>query len=119
MKIKYPKGTPCPSHEYYKDVFGDGYRQIQKRGFLVGCHSENISTFFNHPFRGESVEDQKFIEEIFGLENVEKLDIKLSMGRKILKKLPNSVRRKLRYLATEKKWILRPLFAVIYNILRS
>src|SRR6185312_3655892 len=51
---KYKAGTPYPSHEYLKDCFNTGV--FQGRGFLVGTHGENISTHWNHPFSGASVE---------------------------------------------------------------
>lgn len=102
----YPKGTPCPSHEYYKDVFGDGYKQINLRGFLVGCHSENISTFYNHPFKGKAF---NLAMDMFGLKGVDKLVLKNSIRKKILRKLPFKVQKKLRYWYAER----------LYNWLRK
>lgn len=112
---KYKKGTPIPSHEYVPDAIR--YAKINERGFLVGCHGSNISTTFDNPFGGEKVPCN--VLEDFGILNVEKLVIPLSFGKIIFDKLPYKFKRKLRYLAGEKKWILRPIFSIIYNILRS
>jgi hypothetical protein len=112
---KYKKGTPCPSHEYIGDCLK--YGQIDERGFSVGTHGENISTHFDNPFAGEKV-GQEALKD-FGIENTEVLKISFSLGKVIFNKLPHQVKRKLRYLAGEKKWILRPIFAIIYNTLRS
>ena len=112
---KYKKGTPLPSHEYLKDVFPD-YEVINKRGFLVGCHTDNISTFFNHPYKGEAV--GKEILKDFGLDKTERLKLKFSFRKWLFGKLPFKVQRKLRWWAGEKRWILRPFFALIYNLLR-
>ena len=117
MTVKYKQGTPLPSHEYVKDVFGDRYKVIDARGFLVGCHGDNISTQFNNPFAGDYVSNE--VLKNFGLENVEPLQIPFSLGRLVFKKMPYSWKRKLRYLAGEKKWIGRSLFSIIYNFLRS
>lgn len=111
----YKKGTPLPSHEYVKDCVN--YSQIDERGFLVGTHQDNISTGFDNPYAGDKVSEE--ILQEFGLDKVEVLKIPFSLGRFIFSKLPHQVKRKLRYWAGEKKWILRPFFNVIYNILRS
>lgn len=112
---QYKKGTPIPSHEYVKDALSYGI--IRERGFLVGCHGENISTVFNHPFRGATV-DQGFLRD-FGLQDVSPLRLDFSFRREVFKRLPYKVQRKLRYWAGEKRWLLRPLFSLIYNGLRS
>lgn len=112
---KYKKGTPLPSHEYVKDCIN--YRQIDERGFLVGTHQDNISTGFDNPYAGKEAKED--ILEQFGIEYCGKLKIKFSLGRYIFSKLPYQAKRKLRYWSGEKKWILRPLFNVIYNLLRS
>lgn len=104
---KYKAGTPIPSHEYVGDALN--YLQIDARGFTVGCHGDNISTQFNNPFAGDEVSPLK----------AEPLIIPFSLGRLVFEKLPYSWKRKLRWWAGEKKWILRPLFSIIYNLLRS
>lgn len=122
----YPKGTPLPSHEYVKDCLR--YGTIPERGFLVGTHGENISTIWNHPYRGEILQgkiegeyitDGQDILRDFGLDKVSELKLPFSLRRKIFSKLPHKVLRKLRYLAGEKKWVLRPLFSLLYNGLRG
>lgn len=102
---QYPKGTPLPSHEYVGDCLH--YKQLQKRGFLVGCHGENISTYYNHPFKGKETGRETW--EYFGLKDVELLKLKFSLRKKILRKLPHSVQKKLRYWYGEK----------LYNWLRK
>lgn len=118
--LKHVKYTgPYKSHEYVKDYLPSNY--IDLRGFVVGTHGENISTVFDHPYAGQ-VFSEEATEEIlsnFGLEGVEKLKLDKTLNTVIFSKFPYSWKRKLRYLAGEKKWILRPLFAVIYNMLRS
>lgn len=105
---KYKKGTPLPSHEYVKDCLD--YGVFEERGFLVGTHGENISTVFNHPYKGAIVND---VLSQFGLENVEPLKIKYSLRKRFLRSLPHRVQRKLRYVFGEKGW------ARIYNFLRN
>lgn len=114
--IKFPKDIfiepkkhmdytgPYKSHEYILD-FTDYYKH-QARGFLVGCHGENISTYYDHPFKGLSVPDYRL--EDFGLEEAPNLKFKVGWKRWILKKLPHKIRRKIRYCHER-----------IYNFLRS
>jgi hypothetical protein len=106
---EYPKGTPLPSHEWVKDCLN--YKQIDRRGFLVGTHGENISTYFNHPFKGLRVPSMYRLN--FGLLTVLPLRISLSLRKKILKKLPYNVQKKLRYVLGEKGW------KKIYDFLRT
>lgn len=110
----YKRGTPLPSHEYVKDCFTYGLFDV--RGFLVGTHGENISTIWKHPYKGNVL--NKTILDNFGLSNVSPLTLPVSFRRMIFSKLPHKVQRKLRYWAGEKKWILRPIFSIIYNGLR-
>jgi len=116
--IKFPKGTfldplshmkytgPYKSHEYVGNALK--YFVTDKRGFLVGCHGENISTIFNHPFKGADV-SQDILKE-FGLENAEPLKIRINLGKRLLRKLPHRWQRKLRYIFGEK------FYARLYNI---
>ena len=115
---KYRQGFPLPSHEYVKDCLN--YDTLDMRGFLVGCHGVNISTVFNHPYKGRTLnsEEANGVLKKFGLDNVEKFTLPFSVNSLIFHYLPYGVKRKLRYWS-EKQWILRPLFAFIYNILRS
>jgi len=113
---KYKKGTPLPSHEYVGDCLRYGLI-ADIRGFLVGVHGDNISTVWDHPYKGE-IQDAKVLAD-FGLEKVEPLKRVFSPGRILFDCLPFKVKRKLRYLAGEKQWILRPVFNLIYNLLRT
>ena len=112
---KYKKGTPLPSHEYVKDCLR--YGTIDHRGFLVGTHGENISTIWNHPYKGSYATSGTLAD--FGLDKVQPLKLPFSLRRKVFSNLPHKVQRKLRYLAGEKKWILKPLFSLLYNGLRG
>ena len=100
---------PYKSHEYIADKLKFGF--IEKRGFTVGCHSENISTYFNHPFKGQSVSSE--ILKDFGLESVMPLQIKTSIRKIIMRKLPHQWQRKLRYIFGER------FVARIYDFLRA
>ena len=107
------------SHEYVKDFLK--YDFLPYRGFIVGCHQDNISTFYGIPFKGELLQglaSEKVLENA-GIKDVPGMKFKFGVGKIILTHLPNSVRRKLRYWGGEKKWILRPIFEIIYNFLRS
>lgn len=88
---KYKAGTPCPSHEYYPDVFNKNYKTITERGFLVGTHSANISTCFNHPFKGRRIEgeEKRKVLEDFNLYSTDCLKLEFSPKNWILKKMPN------------------------------
>lgn len=125
--IKYPKeiffdpgkhmlySGPFKSHEYIGDKLK--LATFEGRGFMVGIHFDNISTVFDHPYAGEDVSEDVFRE--FGIENAGRLVIPPSLRRKLFRKLPYRVKRKLRFWSGEKKWVLRPLFALIYNWLRD
>lgn len=106
---KYKAGTPLPSHEYVGDCLK--YGKIDARGFLVGCHGENISTVFNHPFKGAPVSPEVLAD--FGIDKVPPLKLKISIRKKILRRLPFPVQRKLRYIFGEKLW------QWFYNFLRT
>ena len=106
---QYKKGTPLPSHEYVGDCLN--YGTIKERGFIVGIHQDNISTTFNHPFRGEMV-DKEVLKD-FGLYDVPVLKLKLSIRKWLFMKLPHKVQKKLRYIFGEKIW------QKLYNFIRS
>lgn len=95
---KYKKGTPLPSHEYVGNCLK--YLQLPNRGFLVGCHGENISTHFNNPYAGEVVPSS--ILKDYGILNAPPLVISYSLRKALMKKLPYRVQRKLRYIFGEK-----------------
>jgi hypothetical protein len=92
---------------------------------MVGTHGENISTVFDHPFRVKSTDKEvadiatKVIETIWGLEVIPALYLDQSLRRKCFNKLPYAVKRKLRYLAGEKKSVFRPLMNLFYNWIRG
>jgi hypothetical protein len=99
--LKHTEYTgPYKSHEYIADKLKFG--KIDERGFIVGCHGENISTVFNHPFRGK-VMDREILKE-FGLFDVPPIKIRLSVRKWLLRKLPHRAQRKLRYIFGEKLW---------------
>ena len=97
---KYKKGTPCPSHEYIGDALK--YGVIKERGFLVGTHGENISTIWNHPFKGQLVDDE--VLKDFGIYDAFPLKIRTNVFKRIFKLLPHRVQRKLRYWFGELIW---------------
>lgn len=122
--IKFPKKTfldarehvlytgPYKSHEYIGQKLRLG--AFEDRGFLVGTHGENISTYYDHPYRGEVIEGREAvaITSQFGLLGVPPIVIKKGLRRWILKKLPHPIRRKLRY------WLGERLWAPIYSWIR-
>ncbi len=126
--IKFPRNTfidpgkhmsytgPYKSHEYIGEKLKMGH--FEDRGFIVGTHFDNISTGFDNPYAGETVQDVNPAD--FGLVGVQPLPLPpWSINKAIFNSLPHQVKRKLRFWSGEKKWVLRPLFAVIYNGLRS
>lgn len=110
---KYRKGTPCPSHEYLPEcvrsfISGD-------RGFLVGCHGENISTHFNHPYGGLRFKypESKEIEKMFGIDKVNVLQLPVSIKKWLMRKLPFKAQKKIRYIIGE------VLYTKFYNFIRD
>jgi hypothetical protein len=106
---KYKKGTPQPSHEYLSHCLETYF--FEERGFLVGCHTENISTYYNHPFKGEQVGSE--LLDNFGIMDVPYLALPTSFRKWFMRKLPYKWQRKLRYLIGEK------LVSKIYEYLRQ
>ena len=107
---KYKVGTPYPSHEYLGDALR--YYIMPSRQFLVGIHGENISTVFNHPFRGNIIIEEEILER-FGIKNAPKLIIQISWRKKLLSKLPHKWQKISRYIFGEK------IFNKLYNWLRA
>src|SRR3989344_3914760 len=104
---------PYKSHEYVKDFLPAYYSDY--RGFIVGTHGENISTIFNHSFKGyEFLGDniQKILFN-FGMLNILPLQIKISMRKKIMRLLPYGWQRKLRY------WLGKIWYTKLYEFLRN
>jgi hypothetical protein len=110
---------PYKSHEYVGDKLN--YAQLEYRGFMVGTHGENISTVFDHPFKKSIIDVLKChdIRDSFGIGQAFPLKLEMTRRRVLFNKLSYKVKRKLRFLAGEKKWILRPIFSIIYNWLRG
>ena len=109
---------PYKSHEYVKDYLKALY--LDERGFVVGTHQDNISTVFDHPYAGYEYlgDNVTAIVQQFGLDG-STFKPPFSVRRVLFNKLPYRVKRKLRFLAGEKKWILRPIFRIVYNFLRA
>jgi hypothetical protein len=84
---------------------------------MVGTHGENISTVFDHPFNGGRVGPSVHVE--FGLDNIPPLVLDQSLRRKLFNRFPYAVKRKLRYLAGEKKTMFRPLIKFFYEWIRG
>lgn len=103
---KYPKGTPLPSHEYLPDCVKTAY--FEGRGFVVGTHSENISTHFNHPYGGIKVEG---LHDAFGL--TEPIHLPISYRKWLMRKLPHRWQRKLRFIFGEL------IYSKIYSWIRN
>lgn len=97
------------SHEYLPTKLQT--LEMPERGFLVGTHGENISTIFEHPFKGTEVFSTVLKE--FGLGSVPVLKLPISLRKKFLRRLPHGWQRKLRYIFGER------FAAKIYEILRS
>lgn len=99
---------PYKSHEYVGDKLR--FFELLWRGFLVGTHGENTSTVFNHPYRGEPV--SKLVLNSFGIIG-EPLKLELSLRKAILRRLPQPIQRKIRFMFGEKIW------SKIYDYLRN
>ena len=67
-------------------------RHLPRRGFIVGTHGENISTVFDHPFTGP--EHKLSTWNDFGLENVEPLELSVSLRKSLMKRLPHGMAEK-------------------------
>lgn len=108
FSIKFPKAIfidpfkhmqytgPYKSHEYVGDTLK--YKQIDKRGFLVGTHGENISTHFNIPYAGKTTTLLGF--DYISL--VKPLKIRYNIRKILMRKLPHAIQRKLRYYLGER-----------------
>lgn len=116
--IRYPRKTffdpgahmnytgPYKSHEYIGNKLKLGH--FAGRGFVVGCHGENISTHFNHPYGGIKVEG---LHDAFGL--TEPIHLPISYRKWLMRKLPHRWQRKLRYIFGEL------IYSKIYSWLRN
>ena len=82
---------PYKSHEYVIDYLD--YTELEGRGFVVGCHGENISTTFNHRYKGRELtkEETNKILLLTGILTAEPLKFKPSMrlkARKLVNIIP-------------------------------
>lgn len=103
--LKHIEYANYKSHEYIGQKLKLGI--LKGRGFIVGCHGENISTFFDHPFKGKNLNEIlyeplntmliKRILSRFGLQNAPLLKIRKTWRGFLFTKIPHKVRRKLRY----------------------
>lgn len=89
---------PYESHEYIAKKLR--FLDVPERGFLVGTHTNNISTHFTHPFAGSVVPEGT--KGLFGLTDVPILNLKYSLWTGIMRKFPHRVQRKIRYLLGER-----------------
>lgn len=110
---KYKAGTPYPSHEWIPNAFRMAF--LDRRGFMVGTHGENISTHFNHPFGGRKIEgiERTMLLDQFGILDVDKLDLPLSVRKAVIRRLPYRWQRKFRY------WLGERLFQRFYHFIRN
>lgn len=108
--FKHVRYAGYKSHEYVKDRLKTLY--VPRRAFIVGTHGENISTIFNHPFKGQEIHDPLLLWD-FGLRDVEALKLKVSFRKKLMRKLPHGWQRKLRY------WLGERFYARVYNWIRG
>lgn len=101
--------APIKSHEYVANHLR--YGVMEERGFLVGTHGENVSTYYDHPFKGEMVDPQTL--GFFGIEDVPALHLPISLRKKFMRMLPHKIRRKLRY------WFGELMYNRFYEWLRN
>lgn len=91
---------PYKSHEYVPTHMR--YWKLPGQGFMVGSHTENISTHFNHPFTGpERIESDQTLSD-FGILEAPTLELPVSLRKKLIQKLPFGWQKRLRYLFGEK-----------------
>lgn len=82
---------PYKSHEYIVDHMN--YHTLEGRGFIVGTHGENISTTYNHVYRGRLLigEERLNILKRAGILGADPIRMKLSrrvLLRRIVNRLP-------------------------------
>lgn len=101
--------APIKSHEYVANHLR--YGVLDDRGFLVGTHGENVSTYYNHPFKGKMV-DQTALK-YFGIDGVPPLKLPISLRKRFMRLMPYKVQRKLRY------WFGELMYNRFYEWLRN
>lgn len=94
---------PYESHEYIKDKLN--FTPLEGRGFIVGTHGENISTGYNHSFRGRVLNEQEneSIRIQSGTLFAKPLILVKDMKRKVMKKVLNSLPHFIQYLIVQWK----------------
>lgn len=105
---------PYKSHEYIGEKMKLWH--LPGRGYMVGSHTENISTHANHPFVGEGAPDPETEAETlaaFGIEDAPVLVLPRSWRKDLMRKLPHEWQKKLRFVFGEK------LFNRFYQIIRN
>ena len=91
----------CKSHEYVKDFLP--YEFLEERGFIVGCHTENISTTYNIPFKGRKLTKEEMGNVMRKTGILDAPPLKLGKGwKRLYFKLPHWLRRKIRYYLGER-----------------
>ena len=91
----------CESHEYVKNFLP--YKLYDERGFIVGTHTENISTGYNIPYRGRTLSKVEAGNVMRQAGILESKHLKLSRHwKRYYFKLPHWLRRKIRYYWGEK-----------------
>lgn len=94
---------PYKSHEYIGNKMKLWH--LPGRGFMVGSHTENISTHANHPFVGSEQFFERYeqdIREQFGINHSPVLVLPSSWRKTLMQKLPFGWQKKLRFLFGEK-----------------
>lgn len=105
---------PYKSHEYVPEKLK--YAKLEERGFIVGTHGDNISTVFDHPFKGRRITES--IQDDFQMRNIPPLTVEYTLRRRVFTRFPYRLKRKLRWYS-EKKWILRPIVKLFYDWIRG
>lgn len=61
------------------------FTSLDSRGFVVGCHGMNISTAYNHPFKGRTLGQQEASDLMFslGILDVEPVQFKPSLRSRV------------------------------------
>jgi hypothetical protein len=93
---------PYESHEYVKDIFK--FTPIEKRGFVVGTHGENISTIFDHPFKGETLSKDDAERVLIKTGNflTEPTTVEKDLYRRVMKRILNKLPRKIQFFIIKK-----------------
>lgn len=88
---------PYASHEYVKDVLA--FKDLPGRGFVVGTHGENISTRYDHSFRGKVLDEEERQRVLVkaGLLFAEPLIVIKDRKRRLMKRIINMLPRTLQY----------------------